>query len=241
MRWNSMLKTPVYQVIENDIKEKIKKGELNHGDMIHSENELKEMYSVSRMTVRQALNNLVNEGYLYRHKGKGTFVNNIKIEKKMQGLIGFTEEMRRMNKKVSSKIITFDTIKADDEVASKLFLEVNEEVFFIERVRYGDDIPVLFEQLYIPKRIFKDMSQKIMESSFYDYIESVLNIKISHCVQTMEAKSASIRIAEMLEIQKPAPVLYMTRNTFLDRGFPFEYVKAYYRADQYRFIQHSVR
>jgi GntR family transcriptional regulator len=236
-----MVKTPVYQIIENDIKEKIKKGELNHGDMIHSENELKDMYSVSRMTVRQALNNLVNEGYLYRHKGKGTFVNNIKIEKKMQGLIGFTEEMRRMNKKVRSKIITFDSIKADDEVASKLFLETGEEIYFIERIRYGDDIPVLFEQLHIPKRIFKDIDQKIMESSFYGYIANTLNIKISHCVQTMEAKAASTRIAEMLEIQKGAPILYMTRNTFLDRGFPFEYVKAYYRADQYRFIQHSVR
>jgi GntR family transcriptional regulator len=159
----------------------------------------------------------------------------------MQGLIGFTEEMRRMNKKVKSKIITFETIKADDEVASKLFLEVGDEVFFIERIRYGDDIPVLFEQLHIPKHIFKDMSQKIMESSFYDYIENNLNIKISHCVQTMEAKAANTRVSEMLEIQKSAPVLYMTRNTFLDRGFPFEYVKAYYRADQYRFIQHSVR
>jgi len=236
-----MVKTPVYQVIENDIKEKIKKGELHHGDMIHSENELKDMYAVSRMTVRQALNNLVNEGYLYRHKGKGTFVNNIKIEKKMQGLIGFTEEMRRMNKKVRSKIITFETIKADDEVASKLFLETGEEIYFIERVRYGDDVPVLFEQLHIPKRIFKDMDHKVMETSFYDYIENTLSIKISHCVQTMEAKAANVKVAEMLEIQKSSPVLYMTRNTFLDRGFPFEYVKAYYRADQYRFIQHSVR
>lgn len=235
------MKTPVYQVIENDIKDKIQKGELKHGDMIHSENELKDMYFVSRMTVRQALNNLVNEGYLYRHKGKGTFVNNIKIEKKMQGLIGFTEEMRRMNKRVRSKIITFDTMKADDEIASKLFLKSGDDVYSIERIRYGDDIPVLFERLYIPVSIFKDMDQKIMESSFYEYIENQLNIKISYCIQTLEAKSSNPRVSEMLEIQKSSPVLFMTRNTFLDRGFPFEYVKAYYRADQYRFIQHSVR
>lgn len=236
-----MMKTPVYQVIENDIKEKIKNGDLKHGEMINSENELKEMYSVSRMTVRQALSNLVNEGYLYRHKGKGTFVNNIKIEKKMQGLIGFTEEMRRMNKKVRNKLITYEIIKADDEVSSKLFLETGDEVYLIERIRYGDDVPVLFEKLYIPRKIIKDMDSKVMESSFYDYIENQLNIKISYCIQTLEAKSANTRISEMLEVQKNSPVLYMTRNTFLDRGFPFEYVKAYYRADQYRFIQHSVR
>ena len=236
-----MLKTPVYQIIENDIKEKIMKGELNHGDMIHSENELKEIYSVSRMTVRQALNNLVNEGYLYRHKGKGTFVHNMKIEKKIQGLLGFTEEMRRMNRKFSNRLISFEVVKADDEVSEKLFLKKNEEVFLIERIRYGDGIPVLFEKLFIPKRHFKNIGPKVMESSFYDYVEHELNIKISYCIQTVEAKSANPRIAELLDIQRQAPVLYMTRNTFLDRGYPFEYVKSYYRADQYRFIQHAVR
>lgn len=236
-----MAKIPVYQIIENDIKEKINKGELRHGDMIHSENELKDLYSVSRMTVRQALNNLVNEGYLYRHKGKGTFVNNLKIEKRMQGLVGFTEEMRRMNKRVRSKVITFNTVKADDEIANKLFLQPGEEVFAIERVRYGEDIPVLFERLFIPKSLFKDMSLEVMETSFYDYVENQLSLKINYCIQTIEAKSSNPRVSEMLEIQKSSPVLYITRNTFLDRGFPFEYVKAYYRGDQYRFIQHSIR
>jgi GntR family transcriptional regulator len=236
-----MQKTPIYQIIENDIKEQISNGTLKHGQMINSENELKEMYSVSRMTVRQALNNLVNDGYLYRHKGKGTFVSNVKIEKKMQGLLGFTEEMRRMNKKVRSKLITYETIKADDEIANKLFLTIGDEVYMIERIRYGDDVPVLFERLYIPQHLFKEMDQSIMESSFYDYIENQMNVKVSHCVQTLEARAATPRVSDMLEIQKSSPVLYMTRNTFLDRGFPFEYVKAYYRADQYRFIQHSSR
>jgi len=235
------MKTPVYQVIENDIKNKIQKGELKRGDMIYSENELKDMYFVSRMTVRQALNNLVNEGYLYRHKGKGTFVNHIKIEKKMQGLIGFTEEMRRMKKRVSSKIITFDKLKADDEIASNLFLKPGDDVYSIERIRYGDDIPVLFEHLFIPVAVFKDMDPHIMESSFYEYIENQLKIKISHCTQTLEAKGSNAMVSEILDIPKSSPVLFMTRVTYSDRGFPFEFVKAYYRADQYRFIHQTFR
>lgn len=235
------MKTPVYQIIENDIKEKITSGALKHGDKIHSENELKEIYSVSRMTVRQALNNLVNEGYLYKHKGKGTFVNTNKIEKRIQGLFGFTEEMRRINRKVSNKLLSFNIIKADPEVREKLFLEEDEEVYVIERLRYGDHIPVLFEKLYLPHRIFKNLAPSTMESSFYDYVEGMAGIKISHCVQTVEAMSANTRISNLLEIRKDSPVLFMTRNTFLDRGFPFEYVRSYYRADQYRFIQHAAR
>ena len=72
----------MYQIIEQDIKYRIEEGILRNGDMIESENVLKEMYNVSRMTVRQALNNLVRDGYLYRHKGKGTFVNCDKLERK---------------------------------------------------------------------------------------------------------------------------------------------------------------
>jgi hypothetical protein len=81
-RWKQeMLKTPVYQIIENDIKEKIKKGELNRGDMIHSENELKEIYSVSRMTVRQALNNLVKATYIVI-KGRELLLTILKLKRR---------------------------------------------------------------------------------------------------------------------------------------------------------------
>ena len=235
------MKTPIYQVIENDIKEKIKKGTLVQGDMIPSENELKDQYQVSRMTVRQALNNLVNEGYLFRHKGKGTFVNKFKIEKKIQGLLGFTEEMNRMNRRVSNKLISLNIIEANEEIAAKLFLNPNEEVYFVERVRYGDEIPVLFEQLYIPKQLFKTFDEDVMKTSFYNYVENELKLKINYCIQTIEAKLANERISELLETDKQSPVLYITLNTFLDNGRPFEYVKSYYRADQYRFIQHALR
>jgi GntR family transcriptional regulator len=235
------MKIPIYQVIENHIKEKISNNEFKHGDMIHSENDLKEMFNVSRMTVRQAINNLVNEGLLYTHKGKGTFVNNLKIEKKIQGLLGFSEEMKLMNRKVSNRLISFNIIKASKEIGEKLFIDEGDEVYLIERIRYGDKIPVLFEKLYLPRKIFKTIDATIMNSSFYNFVEEELNYRISHCIQTVEAKSSDKAISEYLEIPKLSAVLYLTRNTFLDRGFPFEYVQSYYRADQYRFIQQADR
>lgn len=235
------MRVPIYQIIENNLKKQIKNGELAQGDMIPSENELKRQYDTSRMTVRQALNNLVNEGYIYRHKGKGTFVGSSKIEKKIQGLLSFTEQMKSMNREVSTKIVGIKTIPANAEVAAKLFIDQGEEVYAIERVRYGDGIPVLFEQLHTPKRLIKSFDESKLEGSFYDYIEKELNLKIQYCIQTIEAKLPSQRVASKLGITKQAPVLYITLNTFLDSGRPFEYVKAYYRADQYRLIQHAIR
>lgn len=232
---------PMYRIIERDIKAKIMSGELKQGDMIQSENELKEIYNVSRMTVRHALNNLVNEGFLYRHKGKGTFVSSPKIEKKIQGVLGFTEEMRRMNKEVRSEILSFKVIPAEIEIAAKLLLDPDNEVFQIRRLRYANDFPVLFEELYCPKDIFKDLNEEIMQGSFYEYVEENLGLKIASSIQNIEAKLVTKEMAQYLRMNMGSPILYITLNSFLDNGRPFEYVKSYYRADQYRFVQHAYR
>jgi GntR family transcriptional regulator len=232
---------PIYRIIESDIKENLKKGILKEGDMLSSENELKDHYKVSRMTVRQALNNLVNEGYLFRHKGKGTFVSKTKIEKKIQGLQSFTEEMKRMNRTVKNQIISTKLVEANDEVSAKLLLNRGDLVYWMQRVRFADDIPVLFEELYVPKSIIKELTPEILEGSFYNYLENTLKLKISYSIQNIEAKIASEPISSYLEVDNGSPILYITLNSFLDNNRPFEYVKSHYRADQYRFVQHALR
>lgn len=233
--------TPIYKVIESDIKAKINHGELKSGDLVPSENELKDQYNVSRMTVRQALNNLVNDGYLYRHKGKGTFISQRKIEKNIHGVRSFTEEMAATGRKVSNKIISFEYIEASAKIADKLFLNEKDEVIHIERVRYGNDIPVLFEQLYIPAKLFKTITKENLSGSFYQYIEKELGMQISHCIQSIEAISADSKVSVALEVNKNVPTLLIVRNTFLTNGRPFEFVKSYYRADQYKFVQHAIK
>lgn len=235
------MQIPIYQLIENEIKNKIKSKELSPGDLIPSENQLKDQFNVSRMTVRQALNNLVNEGFLYKHKGKGTFVSNRKIEKNIHGVRGFTEEMESMGKTVRSEVISFEEIIPSKEIQEKLFLEDNEEVYYIIRIRYGDDIPVLHEKLFIPKTLFKDLSKADLEVSFYTYVQDTMNFKISHCIQSIEAKIGSKEINNSLEITKEQPVLSIVRNTFLNNGRPFEYVISTYRSDQYRFVQYAAK
>ncbi|CCV65427.1 Transcriptional regulator [Paracholeplasma brassicae] len=232
---------PIYKVIENDLKKDINEGVLQTGDLVPSENELKEKYNVSRMTVRQAFNNLVNDGYLYRHKGKGTFISSRKIEKNIHGVRSFTEEMAATNRKVSNQILTFEKMVAPIEIAEKLFLSKKDEVYHIERVRYGNDIPVLFEQLYIPTKLFKTIEEKDLKGSFYEYIEKELGYQISHCIQSIEAVTTSQVVSHALNVKPNDPALLIVRNTFLSNGRPFEYVKSYYRADQYKFVQHAVK
>lgn len=233
--------TPIYKVIENDIKLKINQGELKSGDLVPSENELKDQYNVSRMTVRQALNNLVNDGHLFRHKGKGTFISQRKIEKNIHGVRSFTEEMAATGRKVSNKILSFERVEATADIADKLFLNEGDEVIHVERVRYGNNIPVLFEQLYIPGNLFKTIAKENLQGSFYKYLENELGMQISYCIQSIEAISADSKVSVALEVNKNVPTLLIVRNTFLSNGRPFEYVKSFYRADQYKFVQHAIK
>lgn len=237
-----MVQKPIYQIIENDIKIKIQQKKLKAGDLIPSENQLKDQYNVSRMTVRQALNNLVTDGYLYKHKGKGTFVSQIKIEKNIQGLRGFTDEMESLGRVVRNEVVGFEIIDPTDDIKDKLFLtNEDDKVIYIERIRYGDDIPVLHEELYLPHYLFKELKEENLYNSFYTYLENDRGLKISHCIQAIEAQMPTKVITDSLQTTRTMPILRITRNTFLSNGRPFEYVISSYRSDQYRFVQYAVK
>ena len=163
-----------------------------------------------------------------------------KIEKNIHGVRSFTEEMESMNRKVTNKVIKFLITKATPEVAEKLFLKEDEEVVSVERVRYANEIPVLFEEMYIPYNLFKNICEDDLHHSFYNYINS-LGFHISHCIQSIEAVKTESKFSHLLEIAKSDPLLLIVRNSFLNSGRPFEYVKSYYRSDQYRFVQYSIK
>ncbi len=234
------MKKPVYKLIEETIKKRIENGTLKNGDMIESENELTEVYNVSRMTVRLALNNLVNEGYLYKHKGKGTFVNYTKLEKRLDNITGFTEQMNQSDMTASSKILSIEVIKATELISKKLLIDSEEEVYKVERIRYGDNIPICYEIVYLPKTIFPSVEEKIFAGSFYEYVEKNI-AKITYCTQKIEARQAGENYAKYLEIDAEMPLLYVSVVSNLDNGRPFEYTRCFYRGDQYCLIRRALR
>lgn len=129
---------PIYKTIENDLKKLINESELKSGDLVPSENELKEKYAVSRMTVRQALNNLVNDGYLYRHKGKGTFISQRKIEKNIHGVRSFTEEMAATNRCQPDRVSLKEKVDLTHEAKLLAMADIStfEEAIFAESIGF---------------------------------------------------------------------------------------------------------
>lgn len=227
---------PIYHQLEEYIKHQINHGELKEDESIPSEREFAERFEISRMTVRQAINNLVMEGYLYRQKGRGTFVTKKKVEQELQGMTSFTEDMLSRGMKPSSKLLSFQLIPADQKIALQLAIAENDLVYKIKRIRLADGFPMALETAYIPVSIVPGLTEENSNQSLYRYIEENLSLSISEAKQEIEASIANIGEAEDLAIAEGAPILLMVRTSYLQNGVPFELVLSSFRADRYRFI-----
>jgi GntR family transcriptional regulator len=227
---------PIYHQLEEYIKQQIQNGILKEEAVIPSEREYAERFEISRMTVRQAINNLVSEGYLKRQKGRGTFVNKKKVEQELQGMTSFTEDMLSRGMSPSSTLLSFQIIPADKKTASDLRIEEKDFVYKIKRIRLADDAPLALETAYIPVELVPGLTEENSNLSLYQYIEEHLSLSISEATQEIEAAIASSHDAEALGIDIGDPILLIERISYLQNEVPFELVKSTFRADRYRFI-----
>lgn len=227
---------PIYHQLEKQIKQLIEKGDLKPGDMIPSEREYADKYKVSRMTIRQAIVNLVNERYLYRVKGKGTFIMEKKLEQSLQGLTSFSEDMKSRGMKASSKLISFEIIPADSKLADQLGIQEHGPVYEIKRIRLAEEEPMALERTYISANKVKGLTEEIVQQSLYKYIEEKLHLKIAKGTQEIEAVLVNGEEVECLKIPEHSPIMLIQRTTSLEDGTIFEVVKSSYRADRYKFM-----
>ncbi|MDV2685551.1 GntR family transcriptional regulator [Alkalihalophilus lindianensis] len=232
---------PIYSQIEECIKGQIVNGELKPGDVLPPEREYSEQFDVSRMTIRQAINNLVNEGLIYRKKGSGTYVAEKKFEQPLQGLTSFTEDMKARGLTPSSKLLKFELIPASAKVAATLQIAEYTPVYEIKRIRLADNIPMALETCYISANLIKGLTEEIINQSLYQYIEEKLRLVIGEATQVIESALANDAEVDLLNINKGDSILLIERCTYLNNGTPFEIVRSSYRADRYRFTSQLKR
>ena len=233
-------KIPIYQIIETDLRKAILDGKLKQGDLVPSETELAAKYKVSRMTVRQAINNLLIDGYIYRHKGRGTFVtfNKMEMEKNSHYL---NSEFHDIEGPIETSVMSFDVIEADEIIAVRLQLKVGDPVYYVERLKRNQNIVLVYERLYLPCNMYPDLTEENFPKSFYNFVEEELNWKIKNSVLAIEARGLSKRVAELFHQKEGEPTLYSSSVAYLDNGRAFEYTRSYYHAQYFRFKYNSPR
>ena len=232
-----MKKRPIYKIIEQDLRVSILEGKLKQGDLIPSETELSAKYGVARMTVRQAINNLLVDGYIYRHKGRGTFVtfNKKEFKKHDNNFLSFTDEMKLLDTPVTTSLLNLEKGVADEICAKRLQLKVGDPIYYIERLRSSENMPLAYERLYLPYNMYGELDEKIFSGSFHGYVQNVLQWKIKNCEYAIEARGVTKKVAELLHQKEGEPALYLSSVTYLDNGRAFVYTRFYFHGEHFRF------
>ncbi|GAB2501388.1 GntR family transcriptional regulator [Alkalibacterium psychrotolerans] len=228
-------KIPVYIAMHNKIRQRIVSNEWKKGKKIPSERDLAEEFEVSRMTARQAVSSLVEEGLLERRRGSGTFVASEKVREKLKGIPSFTETIERLGKKPTSKLISYYTKRASESEAEKLQIGQNEMVIIMERLRYADGEPICFEVATLPESVIKSFSKEELTQHLYRTL-SEQGFEVARAEQIISATWASEKVADLLQVKRESPILRLKQVSYTQDNVPFEYVRAQYVGSRYEFF-----
>ncbi len=228
--------TPLYLQLKNALVADINSGLYKPHERLMSERELGEKFKVSRMTVRQALTEMIREGILYTQAGKGTYVNDSKIKQELKTLTGFTQDMAARNAVASGKVLEARIIQATISIAAIFSVPLHTEFVLLSRLRLSDGMPLAIEEAYIRHQICPGILEyDFSKESLYNVLATHYKTILVRAEQTMEASLATPKEAELLQIDSPSPVLRIDRLTYNEHNMLIEYVKSTYRGDRYKF------
>ena len=180
---------PAYMKIHDQIKKDIDESRWKIGERLPSERDLAEQFQVSRMTLRQAISLLVEEGVLERRVGK------------MRGTTSFTEIVKSQGKVPSSQLISYRRTIPNEQEVAKLGITPTENIIRMERVRYADQVPLVYEVASIPEKFIKDFKKEEITSHFFQTLQQH-GYRIGKSQQTIYARLAKEKIAHYLEVEK---------------------------------------
>jgi GntR family transcriptional regulator len=234
----------VYQLGEA-IRDKIVRGEYSLSKTIPTEDQLQKFYGVSRTTVRLALAKLVNEGYIRRQQGKGTYVNPRGLVAKgkpkpfsrdMFGVKSTTQIILAAGMKVRTEVLHFARELPSEDVAEKLGINEKDPVLHFERVRYADDRPLVLERSWIPAAQCPDLKREDIKGSLYLVLFKKYHHHIAAAHQSLKAILASELDAQFLDLQIGEPVMLVHGVTYLNDGRAIEMQESHFRAESIEFI-----
>lgn len=235
---------PRYYQLANILRERIANGEFAARQPIPSERQLEERYAVSRITVRQAIDLLVRQGFLYREHGRGTFVSPQKLQKGISELTSFTEDMKQRGLEPGQRILQMGPVRPPEKVRQRLELpEDCGEVLYIERLRLGDGVPMGLQTSYYVLPEGGTITREELEAcgSVYRILQEKFHLIPTEADETLEVTLATPQEAALLQIPAGSPLLLSERTTYSQDRRVIEFVKILYRGDRYRYYARLTR
>lgn len=226
----------MYYQLKQIIIEMIESRELKDNERLPTEKELCEKYSISRATVRQALTELENEDYIYKIQGKGTFVSPKKFQQDLLKFYSFTEEMKKINRKPSSKVLSFEIKYPSKKIASTLNIKNSEKIYEFVRLRLADDEPMMLETTHIPYSYYKVLSKKQLEEKpLYSILINEYGVSFSKAEEIFRSTLINKEEAKKLNYFKGGPAILLERITYDSKDRLIEYTKSIARGDKFKY------
>jgi GntR family transcriptional regulator len=228
---------PLYHQLKERLKDSIDRGLWRQGDQIPSENQLMNEYSVSRNTAKKAIEELVQEGLLYRIQGKGTFVAKPKIQQSLMGLYSFSKVFKERGLVPKDIILEIREVKPSPEIIKELKLTNDEYVIEMKRLRCVDDDPYVIESSFFPLSVIPNINllKKVGEISLYDLLEQEFNIVVKRAIEVFEPVLIRPDETEYLQTEAGKPALLLERTAYDIGGKPVEFCRSIVRGDRCRF------
>lgn len=228
---------PLYHQLKQRLSAKIQSGEWKPEDKIDSENQLMEMFRVSRNTAKKAIEELVQEGKLYRIQGKGTFVAKPRFEQSLGGFYSFSRVLQEKGLNPRDEVLEIQEVYPSTNVRQSLELDVNEQVIEMKRLRFADNEPIVLESSFLPKSIIKDSEvlHEVSSSSLYSLLSQRFDIVVVRAKEAFEPVLIGKDEAHLLKTEVGKPALLLERTAFDTSGKPVEFCISIVRGDRCRF------
>jgi GntR family transcriptional regulator len=237
-----MAEVPLYGKVEEVLASEISQADLRPGDQLPSEDELVTRFAVSRITVRRAIQNLIQRGLVEIKRGRGTFVLAPRVTQDLTRLTGFVEDMDAQGRKATARVVSQTIVAANARVAAHLNLAKGTRVTRIERVRLANATPMSFDETYLPLEIGRKIVRNDLRvNPIFALLEDKYGIPLTEAEYQLEATIASPHIAEALAVPKGSPIFQIERTSFTTGGRPIDYEILSYRGDLIRFVTHLER
>ncbi|WP_273321387.1 GntR family transcriptional regulator [Vallitalea guaymasensis] len=222
-----------YQKIKKDIENKINTGEFKSGEKIPSERKLCELYNISRMTARQAVNELVKEGIVYREKGRGTFVSSPNFLQR--NVKSFTDTLRERGFNPSTNIIEFSTVYNLRDISNIMEVPYETKFYKLKRLRLGNELPMALETVYIQKDRCLGLHKYDISKSLYEVLEEHYGYKVENISCDIDACIANNIMMKVFNMKKARALLKITGISYTSNGEKLFYEESYYRPDLYKY------
>jgi Transcriptional regulators len=231
---------PLYYQLKDFFMQQIESGILKPGEKIPSENEIVEMYKISRPTVRQALAALTNEGYLIKLQGLGTYVQEKRISNNIfQRMTSFTTEMLAQGIEFTTKVLNMEIQHPSDLICEKLSLQPSDLILYLERIRFIKDMPIYFSQTHLAYKFCSGLENEDLEhKSLYSLLTKEYGCELNKARILFKAIAANSYEAKILGVKKNVPLHLLEGLVFKKEKMeviPLEYHWTRYRADKNQF------